>query len=426
MSRSPQEIANVVVRRSAGVAVANTKPTPSQSIGPMGRLRKRAGFGIVLGGMSLMMASASAPSPFYPVLQREFGFSDLMMTSIFGIYAISLLATLLVAGSFSDHVGRRLVLSIGFLLLASAAFLLWQAGSVSGLLVARVVQGVACGLLLSTLSAAVVDLEPPEHPGSAAVWNSVLPFAGLAVGALASGAIMDFRPEPKREVFGGLLVLCLAFGFAVWLPPETAPRHEGIWSALRPRLGLPVSARAAFWGAAPAIFAGWATGGFYLSLSASVSAHVFNIADYLVQAGVIALLSGTAAAACFMATRCQPRQVTLYGTAALATGTIFTIAGIMSQSLPLYVFSLLIAGTGFGTCFYGALRTLVPLAAAGERSELFASIFTLSYLAFGVPTVLAGVLLPSLGLRETASAYGAVIVVLAAIAGIWRKFGAAD
>ena len=33
-------------------------------------------------------------------------------------------------------------------------------------------------------AAAVVDLEPKHKPGAAAVWNSVIPLAGLAAGAL--------------------------------------------------------------------------------------------------------------------------------------------------------------------------------------------------------------------------------------------------
>ncbi len=76
--------------------------------------RHRAGFAIVLIGLMLMMASASAPSPLYPVLQRDIGFSDPALTGIFAVYTVFLLATLLTAGSCSDHLGRRPVLSVGF------------------------------------------------------------------------------------------------------------------------------------------------------------------------------------------------------------------------------------------------------------------------------------------------------------------------
>jgi hypothetical protein len=61
------------------------------------RLRTRAGFVIALTAVAGMMASASAPSPFYPVLQERIGFSAGTMTIIFAVYAVALPLTLLVA-----------------------------------------------------------------------------------------------------------------------------------------------------------------------------------------------------------------------------------------------------------------------------------------------------------------------------------------
>jgi MFS family permease len=388
--------------------------------------RHRAGFAIVLIGMMLMMASASAPSPFYPVLQHDIGFSDPVLTGIFAVYTLFLLATLLTAGSCSDHIGRRPVLSVGFALLALSLLIFEQAASVHGLLIARALQGVACALLLSTLSATIVDLEPPSRPGSAAIVNSVIPLVGLALGALAAGAILGGTGNAKQEVFGTLILGFLALSGAAWALPETSPRHEGLLSALRPRLGLPPRARAAFWQAAPAIIAGWATGGLYLSLGAPIVARIFGIHSSLMQAFVVTLLAGMGALACFALRNRSPRQITLAGTAALSIGIALTLIGITLPSLPLYLAALGLAGTGFGTCFYGALRTLIPLSAPSERGELFASILTLSYTAFGAPTLIAGLLLPHLGLTVTAVGYGLVIVVLAASAGLIRKITATD
>jgi len=121
-----------------------------------------------------------------------------------------------------------------------------------------------------------------------------------------------------------------------------------------------------------------------------------------------------------------PRQVTLYGTSVLAIGTAATLFAIAWPSLPAYLVALTLAGTGFGTCFYGVLRSIVPVVKPGERGELFAALFTLSYLAFGVPTVLAGVAVGVFGLTQTTLGYGAVIVVFSATAGLLRKFGTKD
>lgn len=388
--------------------------------------RHRAGFAIVLIGLMLMMASASAPSPFYPVLQHDIGFSDPVLTGIFAVYTLFLLATLLTAGSCSDHIGRRPVLSAGFALLALSLLIFEQSATVHSLFLARALQGIACALLLSTLSATVVDLEPPSRPGSAAIANSVIPLIGLALGALASGVILGVTLDAKRDVFGALILGFLLLSVASRALPETSPRHEGLLSALRPRLGLPPRARAAFWQAAPAIIAGWATGGLYLSLGAPIVARIFGIHSSLMQAFVVTLLAGMGALACYVLRNRSPRQITLAGTAALSLGTALTLVGMILPSLPLYLVALSLAGMGFGTCFYGALRTLIPLSAAHERGELFASILTLSYTAFGAPTLIAGLLLPELGLTVTTLGYGVMIVVLAGAAGLIRAVTTRD
>jgi hypothetical protein len=61
-----------------------------------------------------------------------------------------------------------------------------------------------------------------------------------------------------------------------------------------------------------------------------------------------------------------------------------------------------------------------------ERGQLFASLFTLSYFAFGLPTLLAGVAVGSLGLTVTTLGYGTLIVLFSATAGLLQKFGTRD
>ncbi|MAC81040.1 MAG: MFS transporter [Rhodobacteraceae bacterium] len=388
----------------------------------------RAGFGFIfaLAGATLMMAGAAAPTLFYPVLQQQIGFSPAMISAIFAIYAVALLASLLVFGSLSDHVGRRIALTVGFGGLAVAVVAFWHANSVATLLSARVVQGLATGILMPALSAVAVDLEPRSRPGSAAIWSAVLPLCGLAGGAFGSGLAMKYGLSPKPEVFGTLAVLYVVLMMLTWALPETSPRHEGVLRALRPRVGLPEAAKPTFWRSAPAVFAGWAIGGLYLSLGTGIVSRVFQIHDAVAEAGVILLLAGTGALSIFLARRAHQRQVLLVGSAALALGTLVSVLGMQMPSLPVYLAGLAVSGVGFGTCFYGTIRSLIPLAHPDERGELFASLYCLSYLAFGVPTVAAGLLVPHFGLLETATGYGIVVALSAAAAWAWRYFATTD
>src|SRR5262250_640481 len=91
------------------------------------------------------LAGSLPPTPLYPVYQAEWGFSALTTTEIFGIYAIALLGSLLVAGRLSDHIGRRPVLIVATLVQAVVMFIFATANGVAALMLGRVLQGVATG-----------------------------------------------------------------------------------------------------------------------------------------------------------------------------------------------------------------------------------------------------------------------------------------
>ncbi|MBG6094415.1 MFS transporter [Nocardioides luteus] len=384
---------------------------------------RRLGAGMALGAVVLMMAGASAPSPFYPDLQVGLGLQPWVMTAVFAVYAVALLGTLLVFGSVSDHVGRRPVVTVGFLLLAGSFALFRGADTAAFLFEARILQGVASGLLLSTLSATVADFERPSRPGSAAVVNAVAPMVGLALGAVVAGVVLQVSGDARLLVFDALVVLSLVLAAAVWLAPETAPRHEGLLASLRPRVAVPPGIRGLLARSAPAIFAGWATGGLFLSLGAAIVRSELGATSHILQGLAIGALAGAGAVAAYVFRNRSARATTLYGTAALAGGTVLSLLALLTGSTAAYLVAVVVAGTGFGTAFFGILRTIMPLLPAHERAEVFAVIFIVSYLAFGIPAVVAGLLTPEIGLATTTYGYGAVVVVLSSVAGLlrWRS-----
>lgn len=389
--------------------------------------RRRTGFVVVIVALTVFLIGASAPSPFYPVLQERIGFSSATMTLIFAVYAVAMLVTLLLTGSLSDHLGRRPVMAAGLLVLAGSMAAFWHADSVGVLITARVVQGFGAGLLMSSMSAAVVDLEPVKRPGIGAIANSVTPLAGLAAGGLISGLVLDHVPgEPLTAVFGVLTALFVLMALLVWVAPETAAQKAGVLASLRPEVGVPPEVRGAFLRALPALIAGWATSGFYLSLGAPLVAQELGGSSHVAQGLVITAINGAGAAMCFVARNWTGRRITLYGTTTLATGTALTLVALGFGSLPWFLAAAVFAGTGFGASFMGIMRSVTPLAPPHRRGELFAAVFVASYLAFGIPAVLAGFAVGEFGLMATAMTYGVVVVLLAATAAALRRFASSD
>lgn len=101
------------------------------------------------------------------------------------------------------------------------------------------------------------------------------------------------------------------------------------------------------------------------------------------------------------------------GMASIALGMLLLLAALATRSLPLFFVGTAVAGVGFGAGFSAVVEAMAPLAQAHERSELFAGIFVLSYLAFSIPAMLAGALVAPLGLLVTVQGYATLLLVTA-------------
>lgn len=382
--------------------------------------RPRFGFALAIVTQIAMMMGASAPSPFYPVLAAEIGFDAIVISAVFAVYAIALLLALLSAGSLSDHIGRRPVAIGGLLLLAGSMLLFWHADSVATLMLARILQGAASGVLIAALSAAALDLAPGGRSRVAALWNALSPGIGLALGALVSGIALDVTGQPLFDVFAPLTVVYLVLAVLFFLAPETAPLHAGAWRSLSFRLSVPAGIRSDFWRGAPAIIAGWATGGLFLSLGANIVRTELGGEAHVWQGLTVAMLAGVGAITAFVFRNRRPRTSVIFGTAALATGTALSLIALGVESLPFYLAATAVTGMGFGTAFSGVVASLAPRIPATDRADTFAVIYLLAYLAFGVPALVAGTLVGVFGLGAVCVGYGVAVIVLAVVALVLR------
>ncbi|SNT61219.1 Predicted arabinose efflux permease, MFS family [Tardiphaga sp. OK246] len=360
-------------------------------------------------GAALVAASSSAVTPLYRLYQQSMHLSPLMITLVFAVYAISLLAALLTVGGLSDYVGRRPVILGGLLLNAIAMVLFSYASDVGQLILARAVQGLCVGTATTALGAAILDTDRKRGP----LLNSVTAFLGLMVGALGAAALVTFAPDPLHLVYEVLFALTVVMIVLLFVMPETVSRKSGALASLRPHVRVPSQSRAALLRVAPATVATWALGGFSLSLMPTVVATTMGVSAPWVGGVVVATLM-LAAALTVAALRQLPAQrLLVIGTAALSLGVFVSLLGIWQHSVAMLFAGSVIAGFGFGASFAGSLSTLLPTAEAHQRAGLLAAFYVLSYLAFSLPALAAGVAVPYAGLAVVAYVYGAVVILLA-------------
>ncbi len=391
-------------------AIANRVPARTA------RRTPATSFWILAATLFTLMVAAAAPSPLYVVYQHRWHFSASTLTAVFAVYAIALLGTLLAVGGLSDFLGRRPVLAASLLVEAASMATFLTAHGVGQLLVARILQGIATGAATGAIGAGLVDLQPADRPRLSAMVNSLAPTVGLATGALLAGLLVQYAPAPTALVFTLLLVAFLALAAALVVVPETVSRRPGALASLRPRVTVPPSARRQFVAATPAMVAAWAVGGLYLSLGPSLAAGVLGLANHVVGGLVVSTLTGAGAVAVLIMRDRTPRQMMNAGVTVLAAGTALTLFALALPSAPLFFAGTAVVGAGFGTTFLGSLRALASLAAPQQRAELFASMYLVSYLAFSVPAVLAGLAVTRVGLTDTTIAYGGMVILFALVA----------
>jgi MFS family permease len=369
------------------------------------------GTGLAFAGLTL---AAGAPTPLLVVFEHEWGFHAGMLTIAFAIYAFGLLFALLVFGSLSDYIGRRPVL-IGALLVQLVAMgMFFFASDIAWVIAARAVQGIATGAAFSAFTAALVELAPARRRELGATIGSVAPTGGLGLGALMAGAAVQFTASPARIVFAVLAVVTLLGIGVVILSPETATRRPGARRALRPKLSIPRPAAREFAAAVPVQVGAWMFVGLFLGLVPTIIRELFHISNGLLIGAAVFIEPGSAAVASLFLGRISPRGTARLGGAAMIVGAVLVIIAIGATALPLLLLGGLIGGIGFGASYSGSLRTISPLAEPDQRAGLFAALFTVAYLAFGVPVIIAGQLIPRVGLLSTVIGYGVANVVVAA------------
>ena len=363
---------------------------------------------------SLYLA-AGALMPLLVVYQEQWKFPAALLTLAFAVFAIGFLAAVLTLGSLSDHVGRRPVL-IGALIIQLASNITFLVAPDIGWVIAgRIVQGAATGAATTAFTAALVELAPPNGKRLGTILGSVGLTGGLGVGSLLAGLAIQLTPTANSIIFIVLTIITILGIVVIALSPESVTRAPGALRSLVPRVAIPPATRTEFAAAAPVIAAIWMLSGLSGGLAPSMVRSVF-----LLNSGLLNGLSGfiapaTSAVIGLAFARLDPRRAMTIGIYASIVGAVAIISGVFAGSLAIMLIGQAIAGAGFGASFTASLRLIFPLAAAHQRAGVVAGIYIVSYIAFGVPIVIAGQLAGPLGLVPTVFWYSAVTVLLALI-----------
>ncbi|MDN5918127.1 MAG: MFS transporter [Pseudonocardia sp.] len=382
---------------------------------PIPRLPQGTAFAGLVVTFTVVMIGTTMPTPMYAVYQSELGFSPIVQTVIFAVYAVGVLAALLLFGRWSDLLGRRplLLAGVGFSLASSIVFVL--AGPVPVLLVGRLLSGISAGIFAGAATAAVIEAAPPSWSSRSSAVATAANTGGLGLGPLLAGLAVQFLPAPLHLSFAVHAVAVALCWVLVLLAPETVTPTRR--PRLRPqKIAVPAEVRPVFVSAATAGFAGFAVLGLFTAISPRIVSEVLGNSNHAVAGLLSFLLLGASAAAQLGLRRFDTDRTLTLGCVLLIAGILLVGLSVATASFPELVIGALIAGVGQGMSFSKGLATVNARVDPAQRAGVTSSYFVVLYVAISLPVVGVGAASMAWGLVTAAITFAVAVAVLAAVA----------
>lgn len=325
-----------------------------------------------------------------------------------GAFSVTTLLLRPLAGRWTDRYGRRRLLLAGAVLYTVLVTGHLLVDGVVGLVVLRLLLGVAEALYFVAGFAALADLAPPGRAGEALSLNSLALYVGIAVGPLVGQGLLDLGGYTAAWL-GAATLSAAAVGLAAKVPETLAPQAEDA----RP---TPLVHRAA-------LLPGIGLGVGIACMSGFFAFAVLHARDLGLDAWSVVLLAfGSVVVGCRTVFRSLPDRLpplSLAAASLLLTGLgLLTIASVDSITGLFLGTALLGVGTAFITpAVFAAVFGMVD---PSERGSAAATVSVFIDLGFGGGPMLLGLVAAGSGIpvafavAASVSVAGALLLLVGA------------
>lgn len=351
---------------------------------------------------SALLAVAWGGNEFTPLLvmyRTVEGYEQVAVDMLLAAYVLGIVPALLIGGPLSDRHGRRaLMIPAPILAMVGSILLALGAGSLVLLFVGRVFSGLALGLGMAVGTSWIKELSerPYEaHPErvSGARRASLSLTAGFALGAAIAATLAQFAPLQTVLPYVINLLICLPAVLLVAGAPET--RHASApHGSLLSDLKIPATRQHRFWfvvaPSAPWVF-GCAASSYAIlpALMADVVGPDYGIAF----SGLMCLVG----LGCGFFIQPLGRHLDRDGSIrSLAVGMVAVILGMLTAVAAAATLNIVVVlaasavlGCGYGLVLVSGLQEVQRIARPDDLAGLTAVFYSLTYVGFFVPMVLA-------------------------------------
>ena len=383
----------------------------------------RGAFGFYTAAFAIVaiVVGANTALPLLTLYQSRWGFSTGVLSLVYGVYTVGVLAAVFVLGPASDLVGRKRVLLPAFAIMAAGLVAGLLAPDVKTLIVARLLQGVAVGAGVTTAVAALGELNPdPGDHGRVALTATVATVLGLAGGPLLAGATAEYAPAPLTTPYLVALALVgLAAAALARIAETVSPRRPFRLQTVA--VSIPAKALRRFALATYVEMTAYAVAGTFAGLGPSFARDLLGVTSHFFAGLVAALLFLCSAAAQLAFKRWSHRRCMEVGLAVLIAGLALFAAGVALSSPVAFLLSAAALGAGHGLAYLGAQELTDRIAPPDRRAQIYSAFQLGLYLGATLPALILGFAASAFGLNGATLGFAAAVAALAAIGWLWVR-----
>jgi len=378
------------------------------------RRRYGSGFWVVAFAFLIVMAVATLPSPLYGLYRTRDHLSALTITVVFAIFAAGTIAMLLRDSSIAARIGRRgtMLAAVATMIVAMGVLAVWK--GLPGLLIGRLITGVAVGLAAGTAITYLIELRLRADPKASAVRartiGTSVTVGALGIGPLIAGCLAQWVPYPLTVPYLVFVALGVVALIGLWAAPETGATARPAAAKSQPadpprkaRLPVPAAAGTLAAFAANGLFAGLS--GLFLATTLHQNSHAL--------AGAALFLVFAAGVASQLATGGLPAsRVLALGTISMLAGLTLLVVSVRlsTPSLALFLIGGALIGAGAGAVYKGTTGIVLEATEPENRVAMTSDLLIALYVGLAVPVIGAGVAL-ELGASAPDTVLGFAILV---------------
>jgi EmrB/QacA subfamily drug resistance transporter len=185
---------------------------------------------VMIGAATMDLIDITVVNVALPTIRQDLGASGTQLEWIVSAYMLAFAATLIIAGSFGDLLGRRRIFCAGIAVFGLASLAAGLAQTPEALIAARIVQGAAAAAMIPQLLGTFRAIFSGEERGKAfGLYGAILGFAS-ALGLILGGVLTDadiFGWAWRSVFFINVPIAAIGLVAAIWVVPETRESRAG-------------------------------------------------------------------------------------------------------------------------------------------------------------------------------------------------------